>query len=129
MSRALNDLSAEMKPLAIELLARCCEQGIPVMIVDTLRTPQEHAINLAKGVSWTIRSKHLIGDAIDICLYDEYKANGPDKLLWNADHPDWMKVVAIGESLGLVAGARWKQRDMGHFELPSTVRANVVTQA
>ena len=129
MSRALNDLSAEMKPLAIELLARCCEQGIPVMIVDTLRTPQEHAINLAKGVSWTIRSKHLTGDAIDICLYDEYKANGPDMLLWNADHPDWMKVVAIGESLGLVAGARWKQRDMGHFELPSTVRANVVTQA
>ena len=44
-------------------------------------------------------------------------------------YPDWMKVVAIGESLGLVAGARWKQRDMGHFELPSTVRANVVTQA
>lgn len=129
MSRALNDLSAAMKPLAIELLARCCEQGIPVMIVDTLRTPQEHAINLAKGVSWTIRSKHLTGDAIDICLYDEYKANGPDKLLWNADHPHWMKVVAIGESLGLVAGARWKQRDMGHFELPSTVRANVVTQA
>ena len=129
MSRALNDLSEAVKPLAIELLARCCEQGIPVMIVDTLRTPQEHAINLAKGVSWTIRSKHLTGDAIDICLYDEYKANGPDKLLWNADHPDWIKVVSTGESLGLVAGARWKQRDMGHFELPSTVRANVVTQA
>ncbi len=116
MSRRLDDLSPRFRPLAVELLARLTEAGIAVMVIDTLRTPEEHAANLAKGVSWTKHSKHLDGDAIDICPYEVFNASGPDKLLWDADHPLWMKVVAIGESLGLKAGARWKQRDMGHFE-------------
>lgn len=116
MSRALNDLSPRFKPLAIELLARLTESGIAVMVIDTLRTPEEHAANLAKGVSWTKRSKHLDGDAIDICPYAIYDVSGPDKLQWDAGHPVWTKVGAIGESLGLRWGGRWKVKDMGHFE-------------
>lgn len=116
MSRKLDDLSDRFKPLAIELLARLTEAGIAVMVIDTLRTPEEHAANLANGVSWTPRSKHLTGDAIDICPYAIYDVNGPDKLEWNAGHPIWPKVGAIGESLGLRWGGRWKQKDMGHFE-------------
>lgn len=116
MSRALNDLSPRFKPLAIELLARLTEAGIPVMVIDTLRTPEEHAANLAKGVSWTTRSKHLDGDAIDICPYAIYDVGGPDKLNWDAGHPVWKRIGEIGESLGLRWGGRWKQKDMGHFE-------------
>lgn len=116
MSRALNDLSPRFKPLAIELLARLTESGIAVMVIDTLRTPEEHAANLAKGVSWTKRSKHLDGDAIDICPYAIYDVSGPDKLQWDAAHPVWAKVGEIGEALGLTWGGRWKQRDLGHFE-------------
>ena len=115
MSRAINDLSPYFKPLAIELLARTVEAGIPVVIVDTLRTPAEHAANLAKGVSWTPRSKHLIGDAIDLCPYAQYDAHGPDKLLWT-DDPVWWRLGAIGEALGLRWGGRWTVRDLGHFE-------------
>ena len=37
MSRALDDLDARFRPLAVELLARCAEAGVPVLIVDTLR--------------------------------------------------------------------------------------------
>lgn len=40
MSRALNDLHPKFKPIAMELLARITEAGIPVMIIDTLRTPE-----------------------------------------------------------------------------------------
>lgn len=116
MSRALNDLSPRFKPLAIELLARLTEAGIAVMVIDTLRTKEEHAANLAKGVSWTKRSKHLDGDAIDICPYAIYDISGPDKLQWDAAHPVWPKIGAIGEALGLTWGGRWKQRDLGHFE-------------
>lgn len=116
MSRRLNDLAPVFKPLAIELLARCVEAGIGVMIVDTLRTPAEHADNLARGVSWTTRSKHLDGLAIDICPYEVYAAHGPDKLLWDANDPIWTKLGAIGEALGLRWGGRWQQKDMGHFE-------------
>ena len=118
MSRKLDDLSLRFKPLAIELLARLVEAGIPVLVVDTLRTQAEHATNLAKGVSWTTHSKHLDGDAIDVCPYEVYQATGPDKLAWDATHPIWLKIGTIGETLGLRWGGRWKQQDLGHFEYP-----------
>lgn len=134
MSRALDDLSSPLRPKAFELLARLLERGFPVLIVDTLRTEAEHAANLAKGVSWTPRSKHLPrklrgwpandvdaekSDAIDLCPYEVYDAHGPDKLGWPADHPAWPHIRDIGESLGLRSGARWKQADLGHLELPN----------
>ena len=122
MSRRLDDLDPRFRPLAIELLARCVEGGLCVMVVDTLRTAEEHRENLRRGVSWTTLSKHLDGLAIDICPYETWLLNGPDKLQWRADHPAWQAIGAIGEGLGLRWGGRWTQRDMGHFEYaePST---------
>jgi peptidoglycan LD-endopeptidase CwlK len=134
MSRALDDLSRPMRTLTFELLARLVERGIFVMIVDTLRTPQEQAANIAKGVSWTSNSKHLPrrvrgfastypdqdkSDAIDVCPYETYALHGPDKLQWDADDPAWKVIGEIGESLGLRWGGRWQRRDMGHLELPN----------
>ena len=121
MSRRLDDLSPRFRPLACELLAKFTEAGIPVAIVDTLRTPAEHAANLAKGVSWTTRSKHLDGDAIDVCPYAVWDAHGPDKLNWDAGDPIWTRLGEIGESLGLRWGGRWKVKDMGHFEYVAPV--------
>lgn len=115
MSRKLNDLSPRFRPLAMELLARCVEAGIPVLIVGTLRTPAEHAANLAAGVSWTTHSKHLDGDAIDICPYETWDLHGPDKLAWG-DIPTFLRLGVLGEALGLRWGGRWTQKDYGHFE-------------
>lgn len=120
MNRSLNALSPRFKPLAIELLARLVEAGIPVMIIQTLRTPEEHAANLAKGVSWTQHSKHLDGDAIDICPYEIFNIAGANKLAWDASLPVWAKVGPIGEAIGLRWGGRWQQKDMGHFEYVAT---------
>jgi hypothetical protein len=117
MSRKLDDLDPRFKPLALELVARCVEAGIGVMIVDTLRTPAEHAANLAAGVSWTNRSKHLDGLAIDLAPYEQYALHGPDKLQWNGSDPVWERIGEIGERLGLRWGGRWRQKDLGHFEL------------
>lgn len=124
MSRALNDLTYPLKMLAFELIARCAEEQICLLIVDTLRTPQEQEENLRRGVSWTPRSKHLPGSdgksrAIDVVPYEIYTlAKGGDKLQWDNNHPAWQKIGEIGEKLGLRWGGRWAQRDMGHFELP-----------
>lgn len=117
MSRSLDDLDPRFKPLAIELLARLVEAGIPVLIINTRRTPAEQADYLAKGVSWIQHSKHLDGLAIDICPYALYLLNGSDKLAWDATDPVWQKIGPIGEALGLIWGGRWTQRDLGHFEL------------
>ena len=120
MSRKLDDLSLAFKPFAMELLARCVEARIAVMVIDTLRTPEEQAENIRKGVSWTTNSRHLTGDAIDVCPYSQYDLHGPDKLQWDGGDPIWTKVGRIGTSLGLVWGGDWVVRDLGHFELPRT---------
>ena len=117
MSRRLDDLSPAMRAKAFELLARLIEARIPVLIVDTLRTPAEHQKNLDAKVSWTTHSRHLDGDAIDVCPYEEYAINGRQKLNWGS-HPKWDEIGKIGKSCGLVWGGDWKQRDLGHFELP-----------
>lgn len=117
MSRRLDDLSPAFRPIAFELLARLTEAQIPVMVIDTLRTPEEQAENLRKGVSATLNSKHLTGNAIDVCPYDVYQSNGPDKLQWDAANPIWLRIGEIGERLGLRWGGRWKRPfDPGHFE-------------
>ena len=116
MTRDLNALSPRFKPLAIELLARFVEAGIHVLIVQTLRTPEEHAANLAKGVSWTAHSKHLDGDAIDVCPFEVYALHGEDKLQWNVADPVFQRMAQIGRSLGLRCGYDWVQKDAGHFE-------------
>ena len=134
MSRFLDDLSSEMRPKAFELLARCVEAGIAVMVVDTLRTEAEQRANVAKGVSWTMNSRHLPrrmrgfrsdgpdaekADAIDICPFSVYDLHGPDKLQWDGSDPVWKRIGQIGEACGLKWGVikNGAQIDPGHFEL------------
>lgn len=134
MSRSLDDLSAAMYPRACEWIARVTARGVAVMIVDTLRTPEEHAKNLAAGTSQTSRSRHLPrglrqtlpathpdyhkADALDLCPYEVYALAGPDKLQWGA-HPAWSIIIEECERVGLVSGGRWKTLyDPGHGELP-----------
>lgn len=129
-SRRLDDLDPRFKPIAIELLARCIEAKIPVMIVETRRSEAEHQANLAAGVSWVQRSLHIDGLAIDVCPFYQYTLHGPSKLQWDGNDPAWAAIGAIGERLGLRWGGRWKQRDLGHFEYhpparPTTVLADV----
>lgn len=122
-SRKLDDLDKRIKPLVFELLARACEAGVAIMIVDVMRTEQEQEVNIAKGVSWTKNSKHLPQPpdkkslAIDICPYEQYQLHGPDKLQWDNKDTAWQVLGHIGEGLGLRWGGRWIQKDMGHFEL------------
>ena len=117
MSRKLNDLSDTFRPYAVEFLARLTEARIHVLIVDTLRTPAEHAANLAKGVSWVQHSKHLDGNAMDVCPYAQFYLHGASKLQWDGSDPVWEQIGMIAESCGLVWGGRWVQRDLGHVEL------------
>ena len=119
MSRLLDDLSPRMQPKAKELLARLIEAGIPCMIIDTRRTPAEHAQNLANGTSWTKRSRHLDGDAIDVAPFDVYLLHGTDKLKWDSSDPVWLRIGAIGKALGLRWGGDFQppaKPDLGHFE-------------
>lgn len=116
MSRALDDLHPAFRPQATEYVARLVEAGFVFLIVDTLRTPEEHAYNLEHGTSWSRVSNHLYGLAIDVCPYAEYRLHGADKLMWDWRNPVWTKMGEIGERMGLDWGGRWRQKDMAHFE-------------
>lgn len=105
--------------MAERFLALLTERGVCVMIIDTLRTKEEQIENIKKGVSWTLNSRHLTGDAIDIVPYSQYQLHGADKLQWDALDPIWLKIGEVGESVGFKWGGRWKQKDMGHFEYPT----------
>ena len=123
MSRLLDDLDSQFRLKAFELIARCCEAGILVMIITTGRTLEEQRKALENGFSSTMNGKHLPqppegkSKAIDVCPYEEFQLHGPDKLQWNSSDPIWTKIGLIGEKLGLRWGGRWKRPfDPGHFE-------------
>jgi len=137
MNRSLDALTSDFKPLAIELIARLVERGVQPLIVQTLRTLEEHRVNLANGTSRTARSKHLPrkmrgfdsgtaddgkADAIDLCPYLVYTlAPGGDKLSWDTATPParaaWSAIGEVAEMLGLRWGGRWDLKDYGHAEL------------
>ena len=124
-SRELNDLDYRVKNKMMELLARASEAGIPLMIINTLRTPEEQAEYVAKGTSWTNNSRHLPQQpdgkslAMDVCPYDQFQLHGPDKLNWNDADPVWKTLGKIGQGLGLkwgVVDSAGNRKDLGHFE-------------
>ena len=117
MSRLLSDLDPAFLPLAQSLLEKCAEAGHPVAIVETRRSLAQHEANVKAGKSWTKRSRHCDGLAIDVCPKELINTPG-----WVPDSPVWETVGEIGEALGLRWGGRWKQRDMVHFEMREPVQ-------
>lgn len=118
MSNHLDDLSPRMRPLVEQFLSKLMEARIPVMIVTTSRTPEEQAEKVKQGLSWTMNSKHLTGDAIDIAPYSVYDLHGPDKAQWDETDPIWTRIGQIGQSCRLKWGVikNGERKDVGHFE-------------
>jgi len=90
--------------------------------------------SLTRKVTWTLNSRHVtnmfdedldndLARAFDIAII---KREGDRQIaLWNLkadvndnDIPDYEEAGSIGESVGLVWGGRWKNRDLCHFQLP-----------
>lgn len=130
MSRSVDDLDPTFQPRAFELVARCTGRGVPLMIVDTLRTPEEQRANLARGVSKTQHSLHLpqppLGKAkaMDVCPYSIFQLHGPDKLQYDTRDPAWTIVREEAKRLGLRWGGDWRRpNEPDYLELrdPRTV--------
>lgn len=122
MDTSLDHLTPEMKPLAMELLARCVERRIFVVIIRTLTTPEEEQAEIDAGNSWTHHSLHLpqppsgLSDAIDVAPLLQYLEKGGVQIDWDNNDPNWTKIIAIGESLGLHSGKNFPKPDLGHFQ-------------
>jgi len=73
--------------------------------------PKKIVTKAAPGHSW-----HQYGLAVDVAPFTTTASGDlPD---WNVNHPVWQRIVAVGTSLGLEAGAQWRTfPDWPHFQL------------
>jgi len=116
----LATVQPQLAKLGRELLRRLAAEGLTFKVTSGNRTQAEQDKLYAQGrngnkgpvVTWTRKSRHIGGKAIDITLFS---GKNP---VWDSKHYD--RAGVIGEQLGLVWGGRWKRTpDKPHFELPN----------
>jgi peptidoglycan L-alanyl-D-glutamate endopeptidase CwlK len=132
MSRKIDDLDPRMKEKFLQFAGKMSEVGIPFMLTRTRCTKEEQAALYAQGrtkpglvVTWTLKSRHIDGEAFDIAILNDGKPTWNTKISVNEnDAPDYLEAGQIGESLGLEWGGRFKNNkgnprpDAAHFQLP-----------
>jgi peptidoglycan L-alanyl-D-glutamate endopeptidase CwlK len=114
----LATVQPQLQRLGRELLRRLAAEGLTFKVIQGRRTAQEQAALYAIGrtkpgrkVTWTLKSRHITGRAIDIALFQG------KNVVWESKH--YTRAGEIGEELGLKWGGRWKTPDRPHFELPA----------
>ncbi|MDR0307976.1 MAG: M15 family metallopeptidase [Chitinispirillales bacterium] len=127
--RGVEKLHPEMRAKAEKLTALCRENGLPLLITETLRSEAEQTQLYEKGRSAPGKivtnckypqSAHCWGVAFDFCR------NVKGKEYENCDG-FFQKVGQLGKSIGLFWGGDFKSfKDMPHFEHPVYVVNNSV---
>lgn len=90
------------------------------VVIQGGRTLAQQKRNIAKGVSWTLNSKHLkqktgYYHAVDIAII----RNGRliNDLRYYDDFAATMKTVAKGNNVCIIYGGDWRFRDGYHYEI------------
>ena len=94
---------------SVQMLTHVRNAGIPLIVTSSRRLPSEQAELVRKGLSKTLRSKHLTGDAFDIDVHGFARTSIPK---W------WFyQLGSLAEPLGLRWGGNFRGfGDPGHFE-------------
>jgi peptidoglycan L-alanyl-D-glutamate endopeptidase CwlK len=143
MRRDLNSLHPALKDKCERFLAACKVHGLEVIVTSTLRTPAEQAALYAQGrktlhlvnalraaaalnpvtrdqnqiVTSVEVSVHELGLAFDIALGTKGTPHWDVTLDTNSNKKaDYLEAGELGESMGLIWGGRFSQRDLCHFE-------------
>jgi hypothetical protein len=129
LSLALIEMENQNVPYFISearrtLLAQCLYflQGLPQVPQSELEWACKEAGIRPPGtqrISWTLKSNHLSGMAVDIVpLIETADPKDKNKKIWV---PDWnsqdMRIVKIMKRAGFDWGGDWKTPDPAHFEL------------
>lgn len=131
-SRKLSDLHPDVRPLAEKFLDAADDEGIEVLVTCTYRSGIEQAELYAQGR--TAKGKIVTNAKPGQSLHNVMLNGNPasrafdvvpmvnGKPMWEADHPYWQKLGAIGRSLGLEWAGDWKRfREYPHFQLKETL--------
>jgi len=105
-------------PALVKVFRRVAEVSvIRFTITEGVRSLTRQKVLVAKGLSKTMKSRHLTGHAIDVALYDD-----DGKITWDLqkykDFATIVEQVAASHGIEVEAGVRWKTIvDGPHFQL------------
>lgn len=100
----IEKLAPNTKQKAKEWHAYCKSRGINILIYETLRTVEQQRKNVTSGASQTMKSYHLVGQALDFV-----PVNSKGETLWNDYESDSIKeAVSFAKKLGFEWGGDWK---------------------
>lgn len=99
----LNKLADNTRQKAYQWYKWVSAQGIEILVYETIRTIKQQELNVANGASQTMRSYHIVGQALDWVLVDT-----KGTALWNSyKTPNADKVINYAKSIGFVSGRDW----------------------
>lgn len=100
----LNKLADNTKAAAFKWYQYCIDNGIEVLIYETIRTVEQQHEYVRKGASQTMRSYHLVGQALD---FVPIQSNGTED--WNGYNKEpWASAIRYAKQIGFEWGGDWK---------------------
>lgn len=106
MAESLRQKQSRFARMAAQLILQANDMGYEVTLGEAWRTPEQAAINAAKGIGIK-RSLHIDRLAIDLNLYRDG--------VWLTKTPDFRELGEWWEAQGGAWGGRFN--DGGHFSL------------
>jgi len=123
--RSLNRMKGVHEDLVRVLNRAISISPVDMIVLEGLRTKERQRQLVAQGKSWTMRSRHLTGHAVDVAPYfDQDKdgdIDGDDLWHWPSYHKiaEVIKKAAALEGVQIEWGGDWKeQQDGPHWQLP-----------
>lgn len=100
----LSKLAVNTRRKALQWYEYCVKNNIDILIYETIRTKEKQREYVNKGVSKTMKSYHLVGQALDFVPVDN-----KGRALWNGyDLPHIQKAIKYAKYLGFTWGGEWK---------------------
>jgi len=100
----LNNLGDKTKVAAYKWYQYCLNNGIEVLIYETIRTVETQREYVNKGASQTMKSYHIVGQALD---FVPIKSDGLED--WNGYKKEpWASAIRYAKQIGFEWGGDWK---------------------
>ena len=99
----LKKLGPNTRAAAEKWYQYCIDKKVDVLIYETIRTVEEQKRNVAGGKSQTMKSYHLVGQALDFVPIKNNKSD------WNGyNEKSIQEVIAYAKKIGFEWGGDWK---------------------